>query len=63
MLATVRLGTRVLEILAASKMCDLTEFTGLLHCRKPVATRTARIHDGRTNVLVSLGKTAIATVG
>ena len=25
---------------AVSKMCDVTQFTALLHCRKPVATRT-----------------------
>jgi len=26
------------------KICDLTQFTALLHCRKPVATRTTPVY-------------------
>jgi hypothetical protein len=56
-----------------AKIWEFTEFTVLLHCRKPVATRKTPaylmadwdilLNDERTNMLVPLGKTPIGADG
>jgi hypothetical protein len=62
-----------LEIQAMAKIWKFSEFTVLLHCRKPVATRktpaylmadrTFCLMTRRTNMLVLLGKTPIDADG
>jgi hypothetical protein len=56
-----------------AKIREFTEFTVLLHCRKPVATHKTPAYlmadwdilpnDERTNMLVPLGKTPIDADG